>query len=137
MALSKVNKAIAALIEESKGKVLADFVAFLQAQDELSEVKDDMVTYLNEFTASKVDDAKKKKSPPTAYRLFVQATIERIKKEKIEGKNKMNGKDMMAEAGRLWREKKAQDAAGVKIAEPSVSTEESEVDEVDEVEDDE
>lgn len=84
MALSKVNTAIAALVEETKVTTVDKLVHFLGQK---IEIDDDMKGYFDEFkAASKVTGKgaaksveKKEKRPPSAYNLYIKGKIAEFK----------------------------------------------------------
>lgn len=99
MAASKVNKAIAALVLETKQKALAEFAEFLKEED--TEGVDELIA---KFTDAKIAEKEKEKKPPTAYRLFLQDKMKELK----EADPNMKGRIAMTEAARLWTLQKEQ-----------------------------
>jgi len=119
MAYQKVNKAIAALVDEACRSVVDKLYAKLESQiemdDDIKKIFEDMKTETawSSLVPTKVPKGKKgksdsdsevekKKRAPTEYNLFMKEKIALVKKENPE----LSGKDCLKRATELWKKQK-------------------------------
>lgn len=105
MAAAKVNKAIAALVDETKLKANAEFAEFLKENG-----CDDVDELLSKFSDTKIAEKEKTKKPPTAYRLFLEEKMKELK----TANPPLTGRAAMVAAAEAWNEHKKQNGVSDK-----------------------
>lgn len=119
MALSKVNAAVAGLVNETQTNTVNSLSEFLKgklAAEYDGDITADIERMIEEFkthnmkpvevTTTKGKKAKDPNAPkraPTAYNRFVAEHIGKLK----EANPTMKGKELMEEVGKLWKQQKA------------------------------
>jgi hypothetical protein len=118
MALNKVYKSIAQLVEDTAVQTMQEVADEMRNQFEIDE--DDFTKFIEDYKAklmqklkyqskagakpSKKESTPKEKRAPSEYNLFVKNALIRMKKENPE----TPAKELMAKAAAEWKASKAQ-----------------------------
>lgn len=115
MALSKVHKSIALLVEEVAVQSLTDVAKAMQEKFNIAE--DEVDAFITEYKStltqkvkqdskktSKKDGPPKEKRAPSEYNVFIKNALIRLKKENPD----TPAKELMGKAAAEWKASKAQ-----------------------------